>query len=144
MVILPREYAMSLARCSAPAARFTVARRAPSIRERKSCGIAKRVLPRRSRYISSQRATIVADVRDFDPDVIIIDIAMPDTNGWDAAREVRQRRLPLEKRPVLIALSGKYTKGDKILAEMSAYDYYVIHPCDPKALLELVALHARE
>ena len=88
--------------------------------------------------------TIVADVRDFDPDVIIIDVATPDTNGWDAAREVRQRRLPWGKRPVLIAVSGKYTKGDKMLAEMTAYDYYVINPCDPKALLELVALHARK
>jgi DNA-binding response OmpR family regulator len=45
---------------------------------------------------------------------------------------------------VLIAVSGQYTKGDKILAEMSGYDYYVIKPCDPKALLKLVALYARK
>ena len=32
--------------------------------------------------IYSARA-IVADVRDFDPDVVIMD--MPDRNGWDAA-----------------------------------------------------------
>jgi len=84
--------------------------------------------------------TIVADVRDFDPDVVIID--MPDRNGWDAAREVRQHRRG--KRPVLIAVSGQYTKGDKILAEMSGYDYYVIKPCGPEALLKLVALYARK
>lgn len=84
--------------------------------------------------------TIVADVRDFDPDVVIMD--MPDRNGWDAAREVRQHRPG--KRPVLIAVSGQYSKGDKVRAEISGYDYYVIKPCDPKALLKLVALYARK
>ena len=79
--------------------------------------------------------TIVADVRDFDPDVVILDIAMP--QRWDAARQIRLHRPG--KRPVLIALSGQYTQGgDSIFL----YDYYVIKPCDPRALLELVALHA--
>ena len=92
-----------------------------------------------AKRICSARA-IVADVRDFDPDVVIMD--MPDRNGWDAAREVRQHRPG--KRPVLIAVSGQYTKGDKVRAEISGYDYYVIKPCDPKALLKLVALYARK
>ena len=87
--------------------------------------------------------TIVADVRDFDPDVLIMDIAMPDRNEWDAARQVRKHRPG--KRPVLIALSGQHIQGgNRIFAETSAYDYYVIKPCDPRALLELVALHAQD
>ncbi|HEU4351450.1 MAG TPA: response regulator [Burkholderiales bacterium] len=81
--------------------------------------------------------TIVADVRDFDPDVVILDIAMPER--WDAARQIRLHRPG--KRPLLIAVSGQ--GGERIFAEMSAYDYYVIKPCAPSALLELVALHAR-
>ena len=86
--------------------------------------------------------TIVADVRDFDPDIVIIDIAMRDRNGWDAAREVRQCRRR-GKRPVLIGVGGQYTKrGDKTLAEMSSYDYYVLKPSDPKGLLQLVALYS--
>lgn len=82
--------------------------------------------------------TIVADVRDFDPDVIIMDIAMPGRDGWDAAREVRQYRTG--NRPMLIAVSGVYTKGAvPILSEASGFDYYLIKPCDPKVLLKLVA-----
>jgi DNA-binding response OmpR family regulator len=82
--------------------------------------------------------TIVADVRDFDPDVIIMDIAMPGTDGWAAAREVRQYRTG--NRPMLIAVSGVYTKGAvTILSEASGFDYYLIKPCDPKVLLKLVA-----
>ena len=83
-------------------------------------------------------STIVADVRDFNPDIIIMDIAMPGRTGWDAARQVRQDRAG--KRPLLIATSGQYTKGaDRVRADLSGLDYFVIKPCDPKALLKLVA-----
>jgi DNA-binding response OmpR family regulator len=82
--------------------------------------------------------TIVADVRDFDPDVIIMDIAMPGTSGWEAAREVRQHKLG--KRPMLIAVTGQYPEDvDRILAETGEYDHYFIKPFDTKVLLNLVA-----
>lgn len=83
-------------------------------------------------------STIVADVQDFNPDVVIMDIAMPGKTGWDAARDVRGHKSG--KRPLLIALSGQYTKiRDRMVAELSGFDYYLIKPCDPKVLLQLVA-----
>ena len=85
--------------------------------------------------------TILTDVRDFDPDVMIMDIAMPGKSGWDAAREVREHRTG--KRPVMIAVSGEYTKGaDRILSALIGFDYYLIKPCDPNVLLKLVASYA--
>ena len=83
---------------------------------------------------ASTARTIVADVRDFDPDVIIMDTAMPGTSGCDAAREVRQHRHG--KRPVLIALAGHHPKD---LAEISGYDYSFGRPLDTKVLFKLVA-----
>jgi DNA-binding response OmpR family regulator len=81
--------------------------------------------------------TIVSDVRDFDPDVVIMDIAMPGRNGWDAAHDVRHHRPG--KRPMLIAVTGQYPKdGDKILGEISGFDYYFIKPFDTKVLLQLM------
>jgi DNA-binding response OmpR family regulator len=81
--------------------------------------------------------TIVADVREFDPDVIIVDIAMPGRSGWDAARDIRQDKPG--NRPMLIAVTGQYPKdGDRILAEINGYDYYLVKPFDPKALLQSI------
>jgi DNA-binding response OmpR family regulator len=84
--------------------------------------------------------SIVAVVREFDPAVIIIDIAMPGRSGWDAARDIRQDKP--RNRPMLIAVTGQYPKdGDTILAEIDGYDYYLVKPFDPNALLQLIGEH---
>ena len=44
-------------------------------------------------------------IRDFDPDVVVMDIGLPGKSGWDAAREVRDA-IP-GKRPLLIGMSGE-------------------------------------
>jgi len=73
----------------------------------------------------------------FDPDVVISDIAMPMLTGWDVAGAVRS--MMGDKRPVLIAISGQYTKGsDKLLAQMKGFNYYLVKPCDPQMLLSLL------
>ena len=77
------------------------------------------------------------NLAEFDPDVIISDIAMPYLTGWDVAKAVRERMG--DKRPVLIAISGMYTKGaDKALAQLKGFNYYVIKPCNPEELLSLI------
>ena len=76
-------------------------------------------------------------IESFDPDVIISDIAMPHLTGWDVARAVREKMG--QRRPVLIAISGQYTKSaDKLLAQMKGFNYYLVKPCDPRALLGLI------
>jgi len=80
----------------------------------------------------------LAVIRDFDPDVIVADIAMPNMTGWDVAREMR-KQFPGD-RPQLIAISGQYNQGaDKILAQMTGFKYYLSKPCDPNVLLALLA-----
>ena len=80
----------------------------------------------------------LAAVADFDPDAVLVDIAMPGMTGWDVARQIR--RFHPGDRPRLIALSGQYTQGaDKILAQMTGFDGYLIKPCDPKVLVALLA-----
>jgi DNA-binding response OmpR family regulator len=80
----------------------------------------------------------VTAMSEFDPDAVLLDIAMPDMTGWDVAREIR-RRYP-GTRPVLIAISGQYKQAaDKILGQMAGFDYYLAKPYDPNVLLALLA-----
>jgi len=79
---------------------------------------------------------LVRMVREFDPDVALIDISMPGTNGYDAAREIRQEFG--KQRQMLIAITGWKQSSDRILARLAGYDHHVPKPFDPKELLELI------
>jgi len=76
-------------------------------------------------------------VRDFDPDVALIDIGMPGMTGYDAAREIRQEFG--KARPMMIAITGWKQSSDRILAKLAGFDHHMAKPFDPKALLELIA-----
>ena len=76
-------------------------------------------------------------VQEYDPDVVLLDIGLPGQSGWDVAQQIRRHKPG--KRPMLIAITGEYTKAaDKILAEMSGFDYYLVKPADPKVLMTLL------
>ena len=82
-------------------------------------------------------ADVLRSVREYDPDVVLLDIGLPDETGWDVARKIRAEfRGP---RPLLIGITGEYTKGaDRVLAELSGFDYYLIKPADPEVLTTLL------
>ena len=83
-------------------------------------------------------------VEAFDPDVILLDIGLPGMSGWDVAQVVRSRIRG--KRPMIIGITGEYTKGgDRALAQIHGFDYYLLKPADPNYVLALVekARHLR-
>jgi DNA-binding response OmpR family regulator len=81
-------------------------------------------------------ADVLRVVRDFDPDVALIDIGMPGMTGYDVAREIRQ--VFGGTRPLLIAVTGWKQSSDRILARLAGFDHHLAKPFDPNALLELI------
>jgi CheY-like chemotaxis protein len=75
-------------------------------------------------------------VRDFDPDVALIDIGMPGMTGYDVAREIRQ--VFGVGRPLLIAVTGWKQSSDRILARLAGFDHHLPKPFDTSKLLELI------
>jgi DNA-binding response OmpR family regulator len=81
---------------------------------------------------------VMGAVIDFDPDVVLLDIAMPELSGWEVARTIRERRGA--ERPVIIGVSGEYIKGpDRILAQILGFQHYLVKPYAPADLLALLA-----
>lgn len=76
-------------------------------------------------------------VRDFDPDVALVDIGMPGMSGYEVARELRSEFG--KKRPLLIAVTGWKQSSDKILAKLAGFDHHLAKPFDPETLLQLIA-----
>jgi len=87
------------------------------------------------RHVYDGDATLTA-VREFSPDLVLIDIGMPKLSGYDVARRVRERYG--KEGPVLIALTGWKQASDRILATLAGFDHHVAKPYDPGVLLQLV------
>ena len=81
-------------------------------------------------------AEVMRMVRDFDPDVALIDIGMPGMTGYDVARELRQAYG--NARPLLVAVTGWKQSSDKILARLAGFDHHLAKPFETKTLLDMI------
>jgi DNA-binding response OmpR family regulator len=80
---------------------------------------------------------VMPALREFDPDVVLLDISMPGLTGWDVARKIRQ--VCGQERPLLIAISGVYKESaDQILGKLAGFNYYLAKPYDPSVLMTLL------
>ena len=72
-------------------------------------------------------------VRAFDPDLIVLDVMMPDLSGLQVCRLIRSDA-SLRKTPIIF-LSAKTEEGDRIDGFESGADDYVCKPFSPKELM---------
>jgi len=72
-------------------------------------------------------------VREFEPDLIVLDIMMPDLSGLQVCRMIRQES-SLKAIPIIF-LSAKTEEGDRIEGFESGADDYVCKPFSPKELM---------
>ena len=80
----------------------------------------------------------VIKTKRHDPDIIILDIMMPDLNGFDMIKILRE-----ESNIPIILLSAKYRDEDKVYGFGIGADDYVVKPFSIKELKARVAAHIR-
>lgn len=66
-------------------------------------------------------------------DLVILDVQMPEMDGFTAAREIR-KRYPDAKRPKIIAITGNAMEGDREKCLEAGMDDYISKPVRPKEL----------
>lgn len=71
------------------------------------------------------------------PDVILLDIGMPGMDGWEVARRVRAG--VAERRPVIVAVTGRGTEEDRRRSAAAGIDLHLVKPAAPDTLVMLVA-----
>lgn len=84
---------------------------------------------------------VLQAVFNFAPDVVLLDIGMPQMTGYDVARTLRERYG--SARPALIAVTGRTAKSDKQQALAAGFEHHVAKPYEPRVLLALLAQLAR-
>jgi DNA-binding response OmpR family regulator len=80
-------------------------------------------------------------VKDVRPDVILLDIMVPQLNGWETCRRLKQDR-ETQAIPVIM-VTGRVEEGDKVLGFEMGADDYVTKPFSPRELVARVRAVSR-
>ena len=76
-------------------------------------------------------------VQDVRPDVLLLDLALPGTDGWEVARRVRSD--PRTHGTLIIVLSACVFPGDVERAKAAGCDLFLDKPCYPEAVADAIA-----
>lgn len=79
----------------------------------------------------------VAAALAFRPDIVFLDLGMPELDGFDLARQLRQE--PSLERTVLVALTGWGGEDDRQRSREAGIDRHLTKPVSPSALADLLA-----
>jgi DNA-binding response OmpR family regulator len=80
----------------------------------------------------------LACIADTPPDLVILDLRLPDMNGYEVCRRLRQVTNPWIL-PVLM-LTGRDKPVDQLRGYAHGADAYLTKPCEPPELLKTIAL----
>jgi PAS domain S-box-containing protein len=78
----------------------------------------------------------LADIRQFRPDIVILDIGMPGLDGYETCRRIREE---FGSNLVVVALTGWGQERDKLMAMEAGFDMHLTKPADPIVLEGLLA-----
>jgi two-component system CheB/CheR fusion protein len=82
-------------------------------------------------------ASALASARQLAPDVVFLDLLMPEVDGFEVARQLRQQSLP--RKPVLIALTGYGDDAYRRRCADAGFDFHLLKPVEPEDLRQLLA-----
>jgi len=71
------------------------------------------------------------------PDVVILDVGLPEMDGLEVARRIRAN--PRYAGVRLIALTGYGQTGDRVATTKAGFDYHLVKPVQPAELLPLLS-----
>ena len=87
--------------------------------------------------VAQDGAEAYESAAEFRPDVVVLDLAMPKLNGYEAARKIRSQ--PWGKHMVLIALSGWGQQQDRRRTQDAGFDAHLTKPVNFAAIMDLLA-----
>jgi signal transduction histidine kinase/ActR/RegA family two-component response regulator len=75
------------------------------------------------------------------PDVVLLDLGLPDGNGVDVARRIRSTEWG--RKPLLVALTGWGRLEDRAQTDEAGFDLHLVKPVDGDQVLALLTRFAR-
>ncbi len=83
--------------------------------------------------LATNGADALRQVKEARPDVMLLDIMVPQLNGWEVCRRLKEE--PDTRAIPVIMVTGRAEEGDKVLGFELGADDYVTKPFSPRELL---------
>lgn len=88
-----------------------------------------------SHFVTCGRAALES-AETFEPQVVMVDLGLPDLDGFDVARELRRGRC---RHAYLVALTGRVRLDDEARALEAGFDRLILKPIGLADIRELVS-----
>jgi two-component system OmpR family response regulator len=72
---------------------------------------------------------VEAEIVRFNPHVLLLDIAMPDIDGWSLARKIRQQAIGQGLK--IVAVTAYAAASDHVKSRQAGFDAHVAKPLEP-------------
>ena len=73
---------------------------------------------------------------DFLPQIVLLDIGLPDIDGWDLAKTLKDKLDPIH--PVIIAVTGHTSHEDRLRSKRAGIDHHLNKPAFRADLMRLL------
>jgi two-component system CheB/CheR fusion protein len=85
--------------------------------------------------------TGLAAAKEKAPDVVLLDLGLPDIDGYEVARQLRE--IPFPRRPSVIAVTGYESEDQRKHSYEVGIDYHFTKPAEPDVLKDVLARYQR-
>jgi PAS domain S-box-containing protein len=89
--------------------------------------------------IATSAEAAMETFRTWGPEVVICDIGMPDVDGYEFIRRVREHERPLGRKVPSVALTAFARIEDRVKSLAAGYQMHIAKPVEPGELLTIVA-----
>lgn len=89
-------------------------------------------------------AAALSLIEEFNPDILVSDIGMPEVDGYDLIRKLREKEKGTGKRIPAVALTAFARTEDRLKALSAGYNMHVSKPVEPTELTLVIANLARK
>ena len=89
-----------------------------------------------ARAVTEPRAALEM-APDFAPEVVLLDIGLPEIDGFEVARMLRQ--MPCTRHSLLVAVTGYGQAEDRKASSAAGFDHHLVKPVSLRQIEELIA-----
>ncbi|MBA2689715.1 MAG: response regulator [Burkholderiales bacterium] len=83
--------------------------------------------------------TAIKVAREFEPQIVLCDIGLPGTDGYEVIRRLREQASEATPMPIMAAITGYGKAEDMKRTQEAGFDYHFVKPIDIEDLQRLIA-----